>query len=383
MNVTRTRTKHVGVFERESSERLHKGKPDIAYDVCYKFEGKLIWEKIGWKSEGYSPKLASDIRSDRLRAIRHGQELPKQKKKIPLFEDAVKEYLKWAEVNKARSGRSDKSLYENHLKKFDKKRLSEITSFDLERLKASLMKKNELSAATIKHALILVRQVFNKAIAWKLYEGTHPLKGVRLPRLANMKDRFITHEEADALLKAINEISPQMHDMCLLALHTGMRFGEITALKAQDLDFENGFINIADPKNKETRKAFMTKAVKEMLESRKPENPDEYVFKARDGGRIGQATKSFERAVNKVGLNDGIEDSRLRITFHSLRHTFASWLAMQGETILTIKELLGHKSLAMTLRYAHLIPDHKRRAIRNMERVFEKKRNGEILKVKA
>jgi hypothetical protein len=65
----RESTKYTGVYQRVSDSREHKGKPDICFDIAFKLDKKLIWEKIGWLSEGYSPKLASDIRSERLRSI--------------------------------------------------------------------------------------------------------------------------------------------------------------------------------------------------------------------------------------------------------------------------------------------------------------------------
>jgi integrase len=80
--------------------------------------------------------------------------------------------------------------------------------------------------------------------------------------------------------------------------------------------------------------------------------------------------------------SDEVSDPRQLITFHSLRHTFASWLALQGETILTIKELLGHKTLAMTQRYAHLMPDQKRIAALRLENLFNEKVKGQTAKVK-
>ena len=91
----RTPTKHTGVYVRESQIKTHKGHPDICFDISYKKDGRLIWEKVGYQSEGYSLKLASQIRAERLRMIRHGQELPKEKKKIPLFSEAAELYLSW------------------------------------------------------------------------------------------------------------------------------------------------------------------------------------------------------------------------------------------------------------------------------------------------
>jgi integrase len=122
----------------------------------------------------------------------------------------------------------------------------------------------------------------------------------------------------------------------------------------------------------------MTAAVKEMLLSRKPDSPAGYVFKdTKHAGKINTVSDAFARAVKRLGLNYDITDPRQKIVFHSFRHTFASWLALQGETILTIKDLLGHKTLAMKTRYAHLMPEHKRQATLNLEKAFNKKRGKE------
>ena len=72
---------------------------------------------------------------------------------------------------------------------------------------------------------------------------------------------------------------------------------------------------------------------------------------------------TFDRAVVKLGLNNGVTDRLNKVVPHTLRHTFASWLAQQGETLLTIKELMGHKNIEMTMRYSHLCPDQKRSAV--------------------
>jgi len=372
----RTVTKHTGVYARLSSAKSHNGKPDICFDIAYKLDGKLIWEKAGWASEGYTARLTSQIRSERLRSIRHSEELPKQRKKAPYFKDVAVKYLAWAEQNKTRNGRDEESRYRNYLSScFDNKRLNNISSFDLERLKAYLLK-DGLAPATVKHVLVIFRQIFNKAILWGIYKGENPIKGVKMPTVQNQRQRFLSYEEADQLLTELLGTSKQLHDMALLSLHCGLRAGEIFSLKGQDMDFENELINISDPKNKQTRKAFMTIAVKEMFFEHMPISPDEYVFKDRNGNKIVAVSRLFQRITEKLGFNEGVTDRRQKITFHSLRHTFASWLALQGEPILTIKELLGHKSLDMTLKYAHLMPDQKRKATLNLEKAFNGRRNG-------
>jgi integrase len=388
----RQRTKFPGVYQRKAVNRKNGKKPDVCFDFSYKADGKKVWEKAGWLSEGYSAKLAADIRAERLRSCRHGEALPKQKKKAPYMKDVWEKYKTWAMTNKARAGRDDIYEYKNHLKlRYENKRLNEISSFDLERLKAGLTKKG-LSPASVKHCLILIRQIYNKAITWGLYQGQNPIKGVKMPSLQNERTRFLSHEEAGRLLEYLKISKPRtkkdgtpakvkespsfLHDISLLSLHTGMRAGEIFALRGQDIDMVNAIITIRDPKNKTTRHAYMTAAVQEMLAQRIPSSPDILVFPDIRGNEAVAVSQNFRKAVVTLGLNNGINDPREKVTFHTLRHTFASWLALQGETILTIKELLGHKSLAMTTRYAHLMPDEKKRATLNLEKNFIQKRSG-------
>ena len=334
------------------------------------------WEKIGWKSQGYSAELARKIRNERIISMQHGEELPQEKKKVPLFSDVWAKYKTWAEKNKSRGGRDDISLYLNCLEKpLADKRLNDISPLELERLKASLLKK-EYSPATVKHCLVLIRQIFNKALVWNLYDGGNPIKGVKMPVVQNQRTRFLSHKEATTLLNELSAMqTPSLHDMALLSLYTGLRAGEIFNLKGNDLDFDNDLIKIIDPKNKTTRHAYMTSAVKEMLLRRKPRTPEGLVFPDRNGKKIVAISQRFRLIVNKLGFNKGITDRRQEITFHSLRHTFASWLAIQGESIITLKEMLGHKSTAMTERYSHLIPDHKRRAAELLENTFNSKQS--------
>jgi hypothetical protein len=79
----RALTKYPGVYSRKSQARTHEGKADVCFDITYKKDGRKVWEKVGWASEGYSAKMATQVRGERLRAIRHGQELPNERAKVP------------------------------------------------------------------------------------------------------------------------------------------------------------------------------------------------------------------------------------------------------------------------------------------------------------
>lgn len=398
---TRKATGEKGVYEIVSENKTTKnsrGKviPDACYYIAFKIKGKLTWEKIGWLSEGFSVTVAADIRAERMRSKRHGEDLPQQKEKALALSVLAKKYLKWSSENKNREGIEDKSRYENHLKdRFDDKRLDEISPFDLERMKAE-MGKAGISPKTISHCLGLLRAMYNRASDWNLYQGPNPVKKIKMPVIQNARDRFLSFEEAEKLLKELKhnirfkkeykEIEDaKLHDITLLSLHSGARASEIFNLKVQDIDFQNGLMTLRDTKNTETRYAPMTEIVRDMLKSRIPEDPEQidpnaYIFTDEDGAQIKEVSKSFERVVDRLGFNNGVTDARQRVVFHTCRHTFASWLAIQGTPIYTIAKLMGHKSLAMSERYAHLSPDHKRDAVNNFEAVLKAQRK--IAKIK-
>jgi site-specific recombinase XerD len=96
------------------------------------------------------------------------------------------------------------------------------------------------------------------------------------------------------------------------------------------------------------------------------------VFPDQKGNKIERISYSFERAVQKLGLNKDVTDPRDKVVFHTLRHTFASWLVQAGTPLYTVKELLGHKSIAMTERYSHLAENTMRDAIKNLENELKK-----------
>ncbi len=378
---TRKRTKYLGVYQRESLERTFKGKPDVCLDITYKLDGKKVWEKIGWLSEGYTAKLASDIRADRMQSKRHGKELPKQKKKAPLLSDVWTKYEGWAKLNKSRGGSDDISRYNCYIKdRFANERLDSISPFDLERMKNDLLKK-DYSPATVKHCLVLIRQIYNKAATWGVYQGPNPVRGVKMPSIQNQRNRFLSVEEANALLKELKRNpwnkeeykelkDPQLHDMALVSLHTGARAGELFSLTGSDIDLNHDLIALRDTKNKETRYAPMTKDVQDILRRRMPEDRSALIFTTKDSEQIKEVSNAFGRVVDRLKFNEGVNDPRQRIVFHTLRHTFASWLAIQGTPLYTIARLMGHKSISMSERYSHLSPDHKRDAVNGIEATF-------------
>jgi integrase len=359
--------KYQGVYYLESEKRRHQGKPDRSFYITYKdIRGKKIWEKIGWTSEGINAQLASQIRGKRIQTVRHGDDLPQKKKTEPTLGDVWEKYDKWL-VHGKKSSYSDRHRWKNHLKdRFADKLLSEISSLDMENLKIELLNEG-LAPATVKHILVIVRQLFNKARYWKMYAGDNPINGVKLPELSNECERFLNYDEAHLLLDYLQKTNNWTHDIVLLSLKTGMRASEIFNLKWGYVYLENKYLAIIDSKNGDRRDAYITPSIENLFRKINPGQPGDFVFTNQKNEKINEISHAFANVIDKLGFNNNVTDRRQKVTFHTLRHTFASWLALENNSLLTIKKLLGHKTIKMTERYAHLLPDHKRAAVEQIE----------------
>src|SRR5262249_40085487 len=148
-------------------------------------------------------------------------------------------------------------------------------------------------------------------------------------------------------------------DAVLIALHTGMRRGEQFALRWQDVNFPNGVITVPRSKNGERRYIAMSEDVLAIFRTLKSRMKSTWVFPNKTGtGPVEDhnfINRVFAPAVKLAGIPD--------FHWHDLRHTFASRLVMAGVDLTTVKELMGHKSIGMTLRYSHLSPAHTRQAV--------------------
>jgi len=380
-------TQYPGVRYREHYKRKHRGQPDRYFVIRYKRGGKLVGESVGWASHEMNAQKANKIRADIVQNIRKGEgyqslaekrqiesdrkKQEEQKKQLDekekiKFEQVAAEYHKWSEANK-KSYSGDKSRYEKHLKYLDDVKLKDISPLMLEKLKRDLHKKN-LSSATVHHVLTLIRAIFRKAVAWKLYQGPIPTTEVTFPKLNNKRSKFLSHEEAAVLLKEIKRLSKNVYNQSLLALYCGLRFGEIANLTWADVDLKVGIIHVRDAKAGD-RHAFITEPVKTIflgLKENKSNKQNGLIFADKKRKKQKHISRTFYKTVLDLGFNEGISDNRQKVSFHTLRHTFASWLAIQGTSLYEIKELLGHKSIEMTERYAHLMPNVKIKAVNKL-----------------
>lgn len=368
-------TKHRGVYQREGGDRKYDGKPDHCFYISYKQpDGKKVWEKIGWRSEKMTAALAADIRADRMQQLRLGAAaVPvQQRRKEPgmTFGEAWALFEKKWLPNLKRPD-NERMFYTLYLEPVLKDRpLKDITPLELEDLKTSLLGRG-LAPASVRLIIGNVRRVYNKLTEWDLYTGPKPMDRVKMPKVDNARDRFLTADEAQTLLAAVKKRSPLWHDISLASLHTGMRLSEVLGLRPQDVDLSNRLIH---PDGKTGKRSIpmndtLFETMRRVVEERK-DSP--LLFPSKKGTQLGadSATNSFARAVADAKLNPPNVDRRHKVVFHTLRHTYCSWLATAGVPLYVIGEMVGHSSTEMTKRYSHLCPDKKNQTVTVVQNIF-------------
>lgn len=357
----REKTRFPGVYSRKLINR-NTGKPDTAFDITYRnTEGKKVWVLIGYASDGVNAAYANAQRGNTLAGITKGDKPKKASRKSMTFAQGWEIFAeKW--LPNLASPQDEKNRYKWYIEpRLAHRRMDAVTLLDLEDMKRELMAKG-LSAATVRLALGDVRRIYRKLAAWGLYDGVIPTDGLVMPKLDNARTRFLTQDEAVKLLEALKARSTTWHAIASLSLYTGMRKGEVLKLRGEHLDFGSGRILIKNAKTG-SRVVPMTAEAEELLKAHIPASSDGLLFTRRGGGPYAEISsdsdESFCRAVEDCELNKGITDSRHKVVFHTLRHTYCSWLAMAGVPLFTIGELVGHNTTQMTKRYSHLCPDTK------------------------
>jgi len=385
----RVATKHQGVYKQFSAKRRNPkdGKPDESFFVTFKVDenDKKIkkWVSIGWKSEGVTADDGRDILHSIKKQLKTGEPLEtvlsRFRKGEPIELDASKlgkpelppltfneaweiYHEKWL-PNLARPS-DEIGKYKTHLQpRFGHIPLDKIKGLDLENLKLDLFKSGR-APATIKHALSLVGRIYNKMVAWDYYAGPIPTANIKMPKVDNGRVRYLTHDEADKLMEALKHRSPFWWRIATLSLQTGMRLGEVLALTRGDIDFQGHVAHVQHGKTG-SRMVKVNEIAEDALKGALIESKTDLLFPQRNGEPILTSTAShlFSFVVKELGFNPKGTPSSQKVVFHTLRHTFASWLVIEGVPLYTVSKLLGHASLTMTYRYAHLSPDNQMDAV--------------------
>ena len=333
--------------ERRNPRGVYQKVPgkNSAWWICFwDAQGRKRREKAGTKS------AAIDLYRKRKNEALAGKKLPEKLRRATVsFAEIANDALAYSKANKL-SYRTDKVRMETLLGWFREYPAESITPQDIERR----FEGEKWSAATINRHRALLSLTYRLAIRnGKIKEN--PARLVRHRLEDNARIRFLSPEEETKLREAIENASPERIAELELALNTGLRLSEQYRLRWEDVSFTRRTLTIQRSKNGATRHVPLNKAALGALESlAKRTSGSEFVC----GGPT-VPRRWFEPVVRAAGLQ--------AFTWHCLRHTFASRLVMAGVDIRTVQELLGHKTISMTVRYSHLAPKHTLAAVERLD----------------
>ena len=314
-------------------------------------DGRRIIKVVGdKKSEAIAAEEA--IKTDQ----RRGEYKFKRESKI-LFEVLAKDYIEYAKANK-KSWKRDVASLKNLNPFFKGIRISKITPRSIEEYK--IMRVEQVKPSTTNRELSLLKYMFTLAIKWNMVDE-NPVKGVKLFQERRINWLILDREAANKLIScAASHLKP----IIIIALNTAMRKSEVLSLQWHDIDFKMHFIFVRETKSGKGRKVPMNHIVAATLRLLKRES--KFLFY---NPVTKESVKDIKRAFKTACRKASITDFR----FHDLRHTAATNMVNGGVDIVTVKEILGHSSIEMTMRYAHPTPENKRKAVDVLAALFSKK----------
>lgn len=375
------KTKFEGVYFRESTKRdPHTGKPDLIYVFWYQdADGKGHWKTVGRHSKGVRPTTARNARAKFLADFDATGVNPVQLDKVTVGH-VIDAYLEWGK-SEGKSIDVHYSKYRTHLQhKIHSMLINDLTPNLLSALKAQILKESPvhinrytksktpennkpgktLAPQTVNSIFAFLRAAINHAITAGIWKGINPLStqvgAWKKLKENNARLRFLTKDEAKALLDDLRIRHPQLHDMVLLSLRTGLRPTEIFKLRGQDVDPNAKGIHILQKGGDRVFVRIPDDMVDMLLGyNRRPQEP---IFQHPANKTAFKKTPScFRTAIRKLNLAHENGDSLYAVTLHTMRHTFASWLAQSGQvSLIELQKLMRHKNIEMTMRYAHLLP---------------------------
>jgi integrase len=338
---------------------IEKPKGSGKWWALVKYRGKQYWRRAANKTH------ARDLYHEIKTAIRKGAWPPKQEQAAARFDDLLADYRD-AKRREGKAVMASNVGYARLLDRFGGLSASEITSDEVDRWRRDLAE--SMAPATVNLHLCLLRAILRHGLRARRIEAA-ALPDIRPLKTNNKVIRYLTDDEERRLIGALPE---HLRPLVLVAIHTGMRKGELVNLTWADVDFVGGIVWVREAKSGEGRRiplsATAHKALMELRERRRKRlkakviNRFEaagHVFAAAHGGSLMNLNRDWCAAVKRAGLE--------AFRFHDLRHTFASRLAMAGVDLYRVQTLMGHKTPAMTLRYAHLSPQHLRAAVETLD----------------
>ena len=358
--------RYIGVYFQE----LQNG--DRSYYITYKENNKDIWKKIGLHSEGIREAFCHQKRNEITSKIRLGEVLPHfaLKKDFQTFLDIAKQFYDYKELHN-KQNKKTRSRVEARIKAhyIGTKSLKTITKVDIENFQVEIQ--NGIEPATVNFIVQQVGGIFNWAIENELTEK-NPCVGIKKLKVDNARTRYLEIDEIKKLIETIKN-DKYVYYFVLVALATGGRLQTICNIKISDIK-SNGTIKLFDFKNNSEYYGFLNYNLKELLEFFiKDENKKKDDFLFQNTPNSNYMEQYYQRKLKPIFdiLFNPIGTKHLeKVTIHTLRHTFASQLAINETPILTIKKLMNHNDINATMRYAKLSKSSGEKHVDNLIKSF-------------
>jgi len=333
-------------------------KRGSVYWYEFTFRGQRIRESTGLTNK----TAAGDAEAIRRAELAEGRAGIVRRKACSKFEDFVKnDFLPWSEKEHAAHPRTHER-YQASAKPlrgfFGKLPLDAITSGHVEKFKVA--RSDEITPAGTNRDVAALRLILNFAIRHGLI-GRNPVHGVKFLPEGPGAMRVVSHEEQRRYLAAAN---PLLRDVAALMVETGTRPEEVFTIHPENVHLERRYLFVPSGKTRFARRNIpLTAAAISVLKRRLGKARGSFLFwhKSDSNKPLTTVQKAHENA---------IADSKMKPPFrlYDLRHTFGSRSAMAGVDLGTLKELMGHSHISVTMRYVHPTPEHKREAVDKLER---------------
>jgi len=333
----------MGVFKRIRKSK--DGTKNQYYYIRYWINSKEHKESIG--KIGIVTKAQAQVRLDEIKKKITLGRLNQINVVIPTLNEFTDTYLKYArDIDKKRSWKRDELCLRHLNTFFNDKKLSEITVENIDEYKEHRLE--FVKPATVIRELGVLRHLFNFAEKRNKFFSKNPVSKAGLIKVNNQQERILNYEEEQRLLSNCNYY---MKNIIICALNTGMRKSEIISLKWSNVDLKNNIITLehTNTKSKKSRKIPINSVMRKLfLELKIQREGNEFVFLNSDRKpytRQDSLNSAYYKALEKANIQG--------LRFHDLRHTCATRMIENGANIVAVKEILGHSSLDMTMRYAH------------------------------
>jgi len=383
-------TKHDGVYYKEIEETTinSKGKSktkisDKVYSIRYRENGKERFITLGKYSEGIREAYCKTKRNEYMTLAKNG-ELPPQienriKQNIVTLDSLAEQYFTDKSENKTNEQLRGKynfhlgcvtdkhgELPTKHGSSLGRMNIHLITKDDITKLQKKL--KGKLAHKTANSVLQLLSTIINHNIREHDLNLINPCTKVKRLKVDDKRERFLSIEEVHTLIKETKE-DPLLYLFTRIALATGARLEGVLHIQRKDIDLRHNKVTIKDLKNDSTYTGFFNDAFKqEFLTVIEPLSPNDYCVGGRQTPFPSRSIRRRMKPILDRLFNVGLEsdDSKNRVVIHTLRHTFASQLAIKGIPLIKIMKLMNHAKIEMTERYAKLAPDSGRDVIEGL-----------------